>query len=433
MSPVVLLCSALLAFQDPGPPKAPDEPKAVAKDLAPKVDEAARAATLAKYEEMRAKTAETAAAQSKLATWCEQNGLKDEMLIHLANVVRLDPKRDAAWRKLGFKKHEGRWMTDEQIAEQATFRKAEKDWGDKLKVAHKHIHGGKKQDEAQETLNGITEIAAVPAIYREFCGGGERDQLIAVQALGQIEGLLASRVLAALAIFGKTPEVRRASIETLRRRPADEFLSFFVGLLRDPFKYEVRPVGGPGSPGVLFVEGEQFNVQRFYAPPMPMFNPRPGDTVGYYANGIPFIQQSTTQPIGKRVGVPGSKTLATEQDAVTTTRYSFADAMAQAQAAAQVAQQQLAADITAVEQMNEGQKRFNDLVMDVAKTATGKNPGKTPKDWRDLLAKKDDKYAKRPEKPAAKPTITELVPINYVYSLQGSTSLTLMTKTVVDT
>ncbi len=39
--------------------------------------------------------------------------------------------------------------------------------------------------------------------------------------------------------------------------------------MSDPLKYEVKPVGGPGSPGVLFVEGQQFNVNRFYAPPAP--------------------------------------------------------------------------------------------------------------------------------------------------------------------
>ncbi len=39
-----------------------------------------------------------------------------------------------------------------------------------------------------------------------------------------------------------------------------------IGLLRKRVKYEVRPVGGPGSPGVLFVEGERFNVQRLYVP-----------------------------------------------------------------------------------------------------------------------------------------------------------------------
>ena len=35
-------------------------------------------------------------------------------------------------------------------------------------------------------------------------------------------------------------------------------------MVHKPFKYQVRPVQGPGSPGELYVEGEQFNFQRFY-------------------------------------------------------------------------------------------------------------------------------------------------------------------------
>ena len=35
-------------------------------------------------------------------------------------------------------------------------------------------------------------------------------------------------------------------------------------MIHKPFTYQVRPVQGPGSPGELFVEGERFNIQRFY-------------------------------------------------------------------------------------------------------------------------------------------------------------------------
>lgn len=92
------------------------------------------------------------------------------------------------------------------------------------------------------------------------------DQLILVQVLGQIDKAPSSRVLAMLAVYGKTPDLRRRAIETLRGRPAEDFLDLLVGLMIDPYKYEVKPVAGPGSPGVLFVEGEKFNVSRFYAP-----------------------------------------------------------------------------------------------------------------------------------------------------------------------
>lgn len=46
---------------------------------------------------------------------------------HLAVVTRLGPKRDAAWKRLGYKKHDGRWMTDAQVAAEKTDRKVRAD------------------------------------------------------------------------------------------------------------------------------------------------------------------------------------------------------------------------------------------------------------------------------------------------------------------
>src|SRR5262249_19177571 len=88
---------------------------------------------LAHYNEPKAKTPQTAAAQWKLANWCELNGLQAEAFVHYTAVVMLDPKRDVAWRKLGFKKHHGRWMNDEQIADEAEQSNADKKWGLRLK------------------------------------------------------------------------------------------------------------------------------------------------------------------------------------------------------------------------------------------------------------------------------------------------------------
>ena len=39
--------------------------------------------------------------------------LEAESKVHLANVVQLDPKRDSEWKRLGYKKYNGRWMNDD--------------------------------------------------------------------------------------------------------------------------------------------------------------------------------------------------------------------------------------------------------------------------------------------------------------------------------
>jgi hypothetical protein len=156
----ILVSATLLTLQVADPPRSRDEPKATSK-VAPEVN---RGEALAEYNALRAKTPATAAAQWRLGTWCEEHGLKDGAYVHFAEVVRLDPKRDAAWRKLGFKKHGGHWTTDEQIAEENEQKKADKVWGPKLRKVHKDVHGtngAKKRDAAQAEVDAVADPRAV--------------------------------------------------------------------------------------------------------------------------------------------------------------------------------------------------------------------------------------------------------------------------------
>jgi len=426
MLQVALVFSVLLTAQDPS--KSANHPPVVAKPDGP-----AEADALAKYNGLRDKVAETGAAHLKMAQWCEQHGLKPEAAFHYGKVIELEPKRDVAWLKLGFKKHDGRWMTAAQIVAEDAQKKADKEWSAKFKKWHKEIHGGAKRAEAQAAFDAIEDPAAIPSIYREFCGGGTTDQTIGIQLLGQIKGPIASKAIAVLAVYGKTPEVRRVATETLRSRPSEEFLDWLVSLLKDLYKYETRPVGGPGSPGILFVEGERFNARRFYAPPPPpSYTPRPGDMIGYDANGFPTVSRTSSfTTYGPKVGVAGSKSLVSETDQQTTVTetYSFANAYIEAQQAAANAQAQLAGDIAQIEAINQGFRLFNDLVMAVAQTATGKTPGTTAKDWRNLLARgKEDRYNPQPPQVAIKPTFDEMVSLNFLPDLSARMSMQAQTR-----
>lgn len=195
---IVLVTSALLAGQVAPAPQPRRDAKAapkIARDVDP-------AEALAKYNELREKTPPTAAAQWKLGLWCEEHGLKAEAYVHFAEVVRRDPRRDAAWSKLGFKKVAGHWTTDEQIAEDNEQKKADKIWAERLRKIHKDIHGAngaKRRHAAQAELDAIIDPRAIPSIYRAFGFGGPSHQRIAVQVLGQINKPLSSKVLAMLA------------------------------------------------------------------------------------------------------------------------------------------------------------------------------------------------------------------------------------------
>jgi hypothetical protein len=408
---LAIVSATLLGFQagDSPPSKREQNPKA---EAAAEVNEGE---VNAQYNALKAKTPSTSAAQWRLGIWCEEHGLKDMAYVHFAEVARLDPKREAVWRKLGFKKVGGRWTTDEQIAEEREQKKADKEWAPRLKKIHKDVHGtngAKKRDIAQAILAAISDPRAILPVYRELGGGGQMDQVILVQFLGQIDKPLSSRVLAMLAVYGKTPEVRRRATETLRGRRAEDFLDVLVGLMIDPFKYEVKRVGGPGSPGILFVEGEKFNVSRFYAPPAaPNITPQPGDIVSYDESGMPLISRPVRIIPGRSIGIPGSKTLVQETDRVDFEFISPAQLMAEAQRGALMAEAQLEADVAAIKSVNDARKQFNDLVMAVATDATGKNPGRTPKEWREALA--GPNQSNRLSKTPRKPTFGEMATLVY--------------------
>ncbi len=62
------------------------------------------------------------------------------------------------------------------------------------------------------------------SVYREFGGGGKSDQLILIDVLSQIDKPISSKVLALVAVYGKTTDVRRRATEILRGRPSQDFL-----------------------------------------------------------------------------------------------------------------------------------------------------------------------------------------------------------------
>jgi hypothetical protein len=442
--------------------------------------DAALAARLAEYNAKRAKAANTADAQWELALWCERAGLKAEATAHLTAVTRLDPKREAAWKRLGFKRHDGRWMADEQVAaakaEAEAQAKANKRWVPLLEKWRGGLTDKSKRAEAEAALAGVDDPRAVPSICKVLGLGGPSDQVRAVQLLGQIDARAASRALAVLAVLGKSAEVRRSATETLKRRDPREWTDLLIAWMRDPIKYEVKPVGGPGSPGALFVAGRRFNVQRLYSPPpAPVVPLMPGDRVTFEDQGLPVLhrygldiplttripgdqllrqiaasdqaravalRQAASNPMlgdGSRLLVQGLASLpgATLGDrlAAEIARASQAEhkspsqigygitavpdygihvgrMAAAAQDAAIGAQRQLAQDVAAIESFNAEARAINREIAQVLTDATGQAPGDDREAWRAWWIDQLG-YNSTTAQPPPVPTIVQDVPLAY--------------------
>jgi len=250
------------------------------------------AALLEEYRARRDRTPMKADDQWKLALWCAENGLEAEAKAHLTLVTRIDPDHAAARKRLGYKKQGGRWTTAAQLAEEKgeaeREKKADRVWKPRLERWRDMLAGkdeGKRAEAKRASLE-VTDPRAVPAIWAVFGHGTVARQTVAVQLLGQIDGPLASRALVTLAVFSPAADVRQIAIQTLARRDPRDFVGLLVDRVRDPIKYEVRPVGGPGSPGVLFVEGKRYDVRRTYGTPAvhPLARNRPR----IFAPWVPF-------------------------------------------------------------------------------------------------------------------------------------------------
>jgi hypothetical protein len=257
-------------------------------------DRAREAAALAEYNTRRGQMAETAEAHWKMALWCEQNGLAAEARAHLAVVVQLDPRRDAAWKRLGCRLHHGRWLSETQIAQEKAAHEqqeqANRHWRPLLERYRAALDHKERNEHARRALAEIHDPLAVPMVWQVFARGGARQQAVAVQVLGQIDTPASSKALAILATCGDTPEVRTRATEALKKRDPREYAGMLIAQLRAPVKYEVRPVRGPGAPGAVFVRGERFNVLSLYAPqPLPFVPVYPGDRMAFDDSGMPVL------------------------------------------------------------------------------------------------------------------------------------------------
>ena len=258
----------------------------------------------------------------------------------------------------------------------------------------------------------------------------------------------------------------------MRRDPRD-FAPFLVGLLRDPIKYEMKKVNGPGSRGELLVKNKYANVKRIYTPlDTPNVAMLPTDRMGVDASGQPVILRQINQfsmPVTPllaatlmfgvggpvvpsqfsnvlhKAGLPLAQSQAlgnrmaqnqnTFAQAVNATFTNFGPGgagarffqwnlgeqvqipiggmMQDAERSAQVAEQQLEGDVQAIENHNAPIEEANKRVRQVLTDSTGVNVGEDRAAWEkwlvDLLG-----FAYAPQLAASStPTIIEQVPLSY--------------------
>ena len=393
----------------------------------------AAAALLAEYDRRRSATPYNAEAQHSLGVWAVDRGLKDQARAHFTAAVRLDPDREVSWKRLGHVRRDGRWVTEAVAhaarAEAQAQEVADRQWRPILERARGLLAQPGRRDEAEAVLAGVTDPRAVPAIGRVF-GKHEADQPRAVQLLGQVHSAAASRALAYLAVFGESSTARRAAAETLRRRDAREYADYLIGSLRDRVKYQITPIAGPNSKGILHVEGADHNLDRIYAPGGPQyrasdrfdFAPGVGPVVhrreGAVATDWVYLRDhrwgqfpAIDAVMDQSLALTGARATTRFRFAVSgQATYSVRQLDAEARRAAEHAQRQLLGDARTLDRRNAAVDRSNDRFLAVLQASTGlAHPGdrKAWSDWYvDLVG-----YRSSGDRPRT--TVVEQVPLDY--------------------
>jgi Pretoxin HINT domain len=436
-----------------------------------------RKARLQEYLQRRAKAPDRAEDQWKLALWCEQNDLKQQATAHLFRVLQLDPSRDAVWKHLGYKRLGGRWDKPERVAAAKTEaqeqHKADKHWKPVFETLINGLASNDKarRAQAEKSLADVSDPRAVPMIWLVFAKGAAHQQKIAVQLLSQIDSPGSSRALALLALMSRSTEVRSYATKVLGQRDPRDFASVLISLLRDPIKYEIRPVNGPGSQGQLVIKQPDKNVKRLYSPPAaPNVSILPGDWVSMDANGLPVLirelgtYQTTPVPIGNAspsaiaamfglaaastpahisailsqgglpaglsqqlgatlarntspnivdLGGPAGGRRIAEETINRTMEIPIGQMMADAQRTAQVAQQQLANDVQAIEEYNAPVAAMNQRVRQTLTDSIGSDQGPEKAAWEKWLVDLSGYAYSAPRSYDDKPTVVEVVPLPY--------------------
>jgi Pretoxin HINT domain len=317
-------------------------------------------------------------AQLRLANWCLEHGLNEEAMAHYFLVTRLEPARDIAWIRLGYKKHKDRWFKPEDLAAQKLEadrqKRADLQWKSRLEKLRDGLESKieARRLKSEREVYQVNDPRAVPLIAMILGNGSEQSQVVAVELLSQIEGPAASFWLAALAIKRPSPAIRDQARRALARRDPRDIIGWLVTVIHKPYQYELTQDQGPGTPALLKVNGERFDLERFYEPPpldlrlVPVLN---------FTSGM--------QQASANVGHTGSARSAGQMltSAFPGTSY-FPESSVRSQQVAALTQRRIEDDVRDLEERNAEINQTNERALPLLESLTNQNFGVDPEQWK---------------------------------------------------
>ena len=350
-----------------------------------------RLAVLAEYHVRRDQAKAGVKDQFALAEWCEQHGLRDEAAAHYTVVTRLEPKLEAAWTKLGYRKYEGSWRRDDQIARiqndrrdreqaDARYRPWLTAWRDWLKA------GG----DMKKAVNSARDRERSPRSFVDPSGLLAAKiglSTLAVLMLSDIDANEATVELCMLAVDGTSPVTRKAAGKALDKRDPRVFVGYLINRIREPVHFEVRSGTDGNSAGELWVEERDVIVDHVYDLPADASLPKRHTETVFKRDSSGISRRFSREVLPDLA--------ATDRSAVDGVHF---------------VEKQLARDVRLKELENFAINRSNERVLPLLRHVTGQQMGPSREVWANWwIDQLGYTYQSRPVNPERKPVIVSHV------------------------
>jgi hypothetical protein len=210
------------------------------------------------YEKLARSSPDTAEAHWKLAEWCRERKLIDEMRQHLSRIIELEPSHERARAALGFRQKNGQWVTRDDVmaargmvlyegryvtpqhVELMERQKGEKvtqaDWANRLERLRRWLTGRKPERvaEAHTEIQQIRDPAAADAIANLIRREDEPElRKLWIDVAGQLEHKAAVDALVNASLNDPDPELRIQSLEHLIESGRAGIVAPYIRALRN--------------------------------------------------------------------------------------------------------------------------------------------------------------------------------------------------------
>ena len=232
------------------------------------------------YESRSRSLPDTVAAHRALAAWCKEQQLAAQAEHHLRRIIELDPDDELARTSLGYQRHQGQWLTrDDVMAERGmrfydgtyrteqdialrmrdkAYQNAEVEWLRQLKLWRGWLNARRidRAEEADRQIHAITDPRAATSLVKML--DGERDEALRpmwMEILSQVRHPASMRKLIDLSIDEPDRETRLQCIEYLLQMNDAIDIAPYVKALRskdnDIVNIAAEALGQIGNPEAI--------------------------------------------------------------------------------------------------------------------------------------------------------------------------------------